>query len=172
MMKNIALFLVVLFSANFKAKAEDGYRLWLRYDLVSDQTKLSAYKKSITGWMIEGESPTLNVARKELQIGLAGLLGNSTPSIKATGLKEGNIIAGTVTSSPIIASLKLSDKLSAIDKEGFIITKTSINNKKVIVIAATEDVGVLYGVFHFLRLIQTQQEIGNISVESSPKIKL
>ena len=46
------------------------------------------------------------------------------------------------------------------------------NGKKVIVIAGKTDVGVLYGVFNFLRFMQMHQSIENLSVISSPKIKL
>ncbi|MBN2089083.1 hypothetical protein JW964_05705 [candidate division KSB1 bacterium] len=31
--------------------------------------------------------------------------------------------------------------------------------------------GVLYGVFHFLRLLQTQKNITNLAITSSPKIR-
>ncbi len=39
-------------------------------------------------------------------------------------------------------------------------------------IAANSDAGVLYGTFHFLRLIQTHQNISELSVESAPKTKI
>ncbi|HKC35325.1 MAG TPA: alpha-glucuronidase, partial [Chitinophagaceae bacterium] len=40
------------------------------------------------------------------------------------------------------------------------------------IITANTDVGVLYGVFHFLRLMQTQRPVINLTIISSPKIKL
>src|SRR4029078_2121892 len=46
------------------------------------------------------------------------------------------------------------------------------NNKKIIVITGNSDVGALYGVFHFLRLLQTQQNIDHLSIFSTPKIQL
>ncbi len=36
--------------------------------------------------------------------------------------------------------------------------------RRPVVIAANDDVGVLYGVFHFLRLLQTQQPLGNLNI--------
>src|SRR4029078_13000407 len=46
------------------------------------------------------------------------------------------------------------------------------NNKKIIVITGNSDVGALYGVFHFLRLLQTQQNIDQLRIISTPKIQL
>ncbi len=45
------------------------------------------------------------------------------------------------------------------------------DQKNIIIIAANSDVGVLYGVFHFLRLLQTHQNIEKLSIVSVPKIQ-
>ena len=56
-----------------------------------------------------------------------------------------------------------------VGNEGFIIRHQKSGNKNVIVIAANSDVGVLYGVFHFLRLLQTNQNIQTAIGFGSPK---
>ena len=38
-------------------------------------------------------------------------------------------------------------------------------------IAGNEDVGVLYGAFHFLRLLQTRASIDNLNLSSAPKVQ-
>jgi alpha-glucuronidase len=153
------------------ALAEDGSRLWLRYDKISNSQLLTEYQKSITGWIIEGESPTLFAAGKELQLGLNGLLAIQIPSEKSI-TKDGIIVAGTVESSKLIASLNLIGKLKNLKDEGYIIIRTTLKRKKIIVIAGKKDAGVLYGTFHFLRLLQTNQSLENLSIESNPKIKI
>src|SRR5207253_4161009 len=45
------------------------------------------------------------------------------------------------------------------------------DKKNIIAIAANTDVGVLYGVFHFLRMLQTQQNIQQLAIVAAPKIK-
>ena len=35
---------------------EDGYRLWLRYDIISDTRILNEYKSTLSGIMVEGNS--------------------------------------------------------------------------------------------------------------------
>jgi alpha-glucuronidase len=165
------LFALTLLCSSTLLNAEDGYNLWLRYVLVSDPQVLDQYNKSISGWMVEGESPTLIVAGNELQTGLNGLLGRSIPLVSEVK-RDGIIVAGTPENSAFIASLDLKEKLTEINEDGFVILNTTINKKKVIVIAANSDAGVLYGTFHFLRLMQTHQNISELSIKSSPKTKL
>ena len=58
--------------------------------------------------------------------------------------------------------------MNNIGNEGFII-KTRPGKT---IITANTDIGVMYGVFHFLRLMQTQQSLLNLNIISAPKIKL
>ena len=172
MKKNTLTFILSLFLlCNSNLKAEDGYRLWLRYDLISNQERLNEYKELIKGCLIEGNSSTINAVENELQIGLKGLLGSDIPPIKSIG-KDGIVIASKYSTSYLLSKLKLETKLKNIGSEGFLIFNSKIEGKKVIVITANEDVGILYGVFNFLRLLQTGQDISNLNIESSPKIKL
>jgi alpha-glucuronidase len=152
------------------AKAEDGYRLWLRYDLVSDAGRLSQYRDYVKNFFILDHSPTLTAAREELYLGLSGMLGKPVDEV-ASIRKDGVILAGKGT-DPLLASLNLGDKLKTIGPEGFMIFNSTISKRKVIVIAANEDIGVLYGVFHFLKLLQTHKDLSKLSISNSPKIKL
>jgi alpha-glucuronidase len=165
------LLVSVLLLINHSAKPEDGYRLWLRYDLITDKKILEEYNTSIKGFLIQGESPTFKAASSELQSGLNGLLGRSIPLIKSVK-KSGAIVAGIPEGSALIATLGLKDKLSGIGDEGYLIISTRYKNKRIIVIAGNKDTGVLYGVFHFLRLLQTHQKLSGLSIMSSPKTKI
>ncbi|MDB5454526.1 MAG: alpha-glucuronidase, partial [Caulobacter sp.] len=62
--------------------------------------------------------------------------------------------------------------LSTLGPEGYLIRTASVDGRKATVIAANSDVGVLYGVFHYLRLIQTRQPLDALNVASAPKVKL
>jgi alpha-glucuronidase len=46
-----------------------------------------------------------------------------------------------------------------------------VDGKKCIVIAANTDVGVMYGVFAFLRLLQTNNQISNLAIAHAPRVK-
>lgn len=152
-------------------KAEDGYRLWLRYDKVNDEALLARYQGNFSGIYIEGNSPVLKVASDELRNGLSGLLGKDIPLLKSAKI-QGAVIAGTPDNSAVVASLGLSEKLKSLNEEGFIILSTKYKKKNVTVIAARTDAGVLYGAFNLLRIIQLQQPAEKLSVSSSPKTKV
>ncbi|HEX6223182.1 MAG TPA: alpha-glucuronidase family glycosyl hydrolase [Chryseolinea sp.] len=150
--------------------AEDGYRLWLRYDLLNDVKKRQEYIPSTKYIVVEQSSPTLEIAAKELQLALTGLLGVNVTPVKQLQ-ESGGIILGTSATSPIIRSLKLDGKLTQAGGEGFLILSTLVKGKKTIVIAGNSDVGALYGTFHFIRMLQTQRSIQELSIQHTPRIK-
>jgi alpha-glucuronidase len=168
MIANMKKFIIVLSYVFLTGNihAEDGYRLWLRYDKINNTLLLQQYRAIITSIQVEENSPTIIAARNELTIGLEGLLGKKI----SRSDNNGNIIAGTINSSAIHSAVSESD-LNKIGKEGFIIRSVKAPQKNKIVIAANTDIGVLYGVFHFLRLIQTNQNIQQLSITSIPKIQ-
>src|ERR1044072_1784433 len=69
---------VVLLLAALAVNAEDGYRLWLRYDLLP-APQLDQYRLHLTSLVVPGQSATSEIIRNELSQGLEGLLGKSLP---------------------------------------------------------------------------------------------
>lgn len=160
----ISLFLVAT------VKAEDGYRLWLRYDALPGNV-IDAYRSRVTSIVVSGQSPVLDALRTELTNGCAGLLGNAAP-FKSDANIDGAVIAGTPKSSPVIAGLKWSKQLAELGPEGFRIRSVKQGSRSMIVIASNGEVGALYGAFHFLRLIQTLQSIDNLDISQRPRLQL
>jgi alpha-glucuronidase len=144
--------------------------LWLRYDLVSDPIKIAQYRDCVRNYLVAGNSPILSAAREELHLGLSGLLGSGIPETHTID-HDGVLVAGKPTDA-LLANLNLADKLKDAGREGYVIFNTTLNKRKSIVIAANDDSGVLYGVFHFLKLLQTHQDLTGLSVSSVPKIKI
>ncbi len=138
---------------------EDGYELWLRYLLVDDPTLRAAYRAIAQQIVFPGDSPTLNAARMELRRGLKGLLGEDVQLGDS-----GTLLIGTPSSHAEIAKLELGGA------EGYTIQQLAEQPKWVI--AAQTDLGVLYGVFHFLRLLQTRESLEKIQIVTTPKIQL
>ena len=139
------------------AHAEDGYDLWLRYRPVAGARARPAIIST-------ADTPTLKVARAELERGLTGLLG-SAPTQGSGQAGAGTILLGTPAGSPVVAALNL--PLKAAGDEGYMIRTLADGTT---VIAANRDVGVLYGVFYYLHLIQTGQGVAKLDVVSAPKI--
>jgi len=155
--------------AQFYFAGEDGYRLWLKYDELQDQTRKKHYQKQLQSVLVEGQSPTSEVIRQELSYALRGLLGKALPN--KTSIANHQLIVGTPQNSSLIAELQLAE-LADLGKEGYLIRKQKVRGKTVTVIAANTDIGALYGTFHFLRLLQTQQSIDQVSIVSAPKMDL
>ncbi len=166
---NLFIFLALFLTLVIPARAEDGYDLWLRYQPIVEPKLRKAYQQQLGSILVEANAPSLDVAAAELQRGLSGLLGKPVASTKK--LSSNALVIGTPANSPLIASLNLSARLAAVGNEGYLIEQTRINNRNVTVIAANSDVGVLYGSFHLLRLLQTQQSIKNISLSSAPRLQ-
>ena len=149
------------------ARAEDGYELWLRYH-AAEPAAASRYRPAATAILQQGDSPTLDVARAELERGIGGLLGRTPP--RATAPINGAIVIGTPASSPLIARLNL--PLQPLGREGYLVRSMALDGRRVTVIAGNSDVGVLYGAFRFLRLIQTGQPIERLDLADSPHVEL
>ncbi|HYS46597.1 MAG TPA: alpha-glucuronidase family glycosyl hydrolase, partial [Rhizomicrobium sp.] len=148
------------------ARAEDGYDLWLRYRPV-EPSAMAQYRPLATVIVSEGASPSLDAAKAELARGLGGLLDKP---VGAGTVADGAIVIGTPASSPLVAGLKL--PLTALGKEGYLIRSLSLGGHAVTVIAANSDIGVLYGSFALLLLIQTRQPVAHLDIASAPRLKL
>jgi alpha-glucuronidase len=165
--RNIALAALVAFAIITPAQAEDGYELWLRYHPV-EKVWLGKYGAAAQALAPAGNSPTIRAARDELERGLGGLLARRIPI--DNGLRRsGTILFGTPSGSPVIAGLNL--PLSKLGMEGYVIRSTAAHGRAVTVIAANGDAGVLYGVFRYLRLLQTRQRVDQLDIASAPRIQ-
>ncbi len=165
-----SLAIAIIFVTGAISKAEDGYRLWLRYDPLPKRT-IEAYRPRIASVVVPGDSATLEVIRTELVNGCTGLLGSAVP-IANEANRDGAVIAGTLKSSPQIATLGWERQLADLGPEGFRIRSLKIGYRSVIVIASSGEVGALYGAFHFLRLLQTLQPIDKLDVSQKPRLQL
>ncbi len=148
------------------AQAEDGYDLWLRYRPMEAEGLAKYRPLARVVVAAKATSPTLDAAKAELTRGLSGLLNQA---VGAGDLADGAVVIGTPESSAFVARLKL--PLNGLGREGYLVRSVSLSGHAVTVIAANSDIGVLYGSFAFLRLIQTRQDIGHLDITSAPRMK-
>ncbi|MEZ5426866.1 MAG: alpha-glucuronidase family glycosyl hydrolase [Pyrinomonadaceae bacterium] len=160
--------LLLLFSAT--GKAEDGYRLWLRYDAPLKEM-IEVYRPRVRSLIVQGDSATVKAIREELINGCQGLLNTSVP-LKKNVERDGALIVGTPENSSLIAGLDLGDQLDGLSREGFLIRSMMIKDHRATLIAAKSEIGALYGAFHFLRLMQTLRPIANLNLTENPRLKL
>jgi alpha-glucuronidase len=138
------------------AHAEDGYDLWLRYRPI-EQPARDRYAARATAIVVQGSSPTLDAAASELERGLSGLLARRAVR---SGVTDGAIV------------LASNRRLAGVGDEGFAIRSTQLSGHPVTLIAGNRDIGVLYGAFAFLRLIQTRRDIAHLNISDAPKLPL
>nr|WP_188814113.1 alpha-glucuronidase family glycosyl hydrolase [Hymenobacter cavernae] len=159
------LLLLLLVVAAHPSVADDGYRLWLKYDLIQDAAQRKGYQRAAQFVAIEGTaSPVLQSAAKELQLGLKGLLGQPVPVVAANaGKKQGGIILRVANA----ANVSVTDPTAQQNREGYRVFVEQRN----IVVSGPTDAAVLYGTFALLRQIQTRQPLTNLALTSTPKIQ-
>ncbi|HYG07144.1 MAG TPA: alpha-glucuronidase family glycosyl hydrolase [Stenotrophomonas sp.] len=150
------------------AHAEDGYDLWLRYRPLP-AAQAQAYQTRLQVLVAPQATPLQQSTRAELLRGLGGLLGQA-PREAAAPQGAGTLVVGTPASSPVVAALRL--PLRELGKEGYIIRQVQLGGQPALVIAAQEDAGALYGVFHLLRLLQTGQSLAAVEVREQPRLQL
>jgi alpha-glucuronidase len=151
-------------------QAEDGYRLWLRYNTIDNVTLLQQYRQQVTSINCPFDNPVLGSAIDELETGLSRLLGKKIASQMVFG--NGAVMLGLPSHLSFIRSLVGDTALARLGDEGYIIRSIRRDGKNVTLITGNKEAGILYGVFHFLRLLQTQQPIQALNISSTPKIKL
>jgi alpha-glucuronidase len=149
------LLIIFLFIACI-TKAEDGYDLWLRYKPIENKELLNTYKAIFKSISIAGNSPTCLIIKNELQRASTGMF-NQNPSF------------GTESQAGLILSIAQKKDFG---KEGYAINSANNKGKFAITIDANNDIALLYGVFHLLRLVQTEQSLSRLNITTSPKLKL
>lgn len=164
----IVLFLMLLLW-HHGTSAENGYNLWLRYVKIADTALIDSYKDKNKHIVFPAVSDRLKAAKAELILGLNGLLDielNETDKYE-----NGTLIVGTPVSSKIIEELPFVSEINNLDNEGYIIRSCTVNGNGITVIAAREDIGILYGIYHYLRLMQTNLSLNKLDIKEEPKLQ-
>ncbi len=123
-------------------------QLWLDYKKVNSNGN-EAYVKSVCLEGFEAEHPIVKNALKELAAGVQGMLGQEIST--ASGSVESGLIIKRENASP-----DLEGAYRLVEKSG-----------KLTLLAGEEN-GVLYGVFHILRLIATEKSLQGVDEKKSP----
>jgi alpha-glucuronidase len=151
------LLLLLLGFAFTPLHAEDGYRLWLRYDLVKDPTKKQQYLSQLSSIYIDEDN---NAAKDELTIALSGLLGKKPVLTNAAKARL------VITKAKNISDKKIKSALNALNDGGYVIGWQ--HNK--LFISANTNAGLLYGTFRLIQLMQQNESLNNVFITNSPSL--
>ncbi|WP_447907589.1 alpha-glucuronidase family glycosyl hydrolase [Stenotrophomonas sepilia] len=150
------------------ARAEDGYRLWMRYQPVAT-TVAADYRRQLAEVVAPDGTPMQRATRDELARGLSGLL-ETAPPMRTAITTDHALVLGTPQSSALVAAF--GNEIATLGDEGFLIRQVRTGGRDVLLVAARRDVGVLYGMFHLLRLLQRGMPLQGLDVRESPRVAL
>jgi len=145
---------------------EDGYELWLRYRPVSNPDLLNQYRDAIRNVVIFGNGPTIEIIHYELRSALIAILGYKV-SFSGDHTVENSLVIGTLHELKAKGFAFPVSERQQLGEEGYLIRIL----QDIILIAGNTDTALLYGTFHFLRLLQTDKDIKKLNIVSSPRIK-
>ena len=172
MIKKIGVF-IFLFLISLNGLANNGYQLWLQYRFIENEPLRLSYQSHLKKIIPLGNSDTNSITLNELQKGISGML-NVDIVLATNELKNENgvLIFGSKENLSKEILNALEKDFDVINEEGFIIKSILIKGKSQIIITGKTDVGVLYGVYSFLRMLQTHKSIYDLNIIESPKIKI
>jgi len=154
-----------------RLRAETGYDLWLRYERLADPVQRASNRRFATAIVPPSRpSPTSDAIEQELRRALRGLLDVDVPRVPRPR-SDGALIVGTPSTSPLVAALGWADVLARLGDEGYIIRSTTVGGRAATVIASAGEAGILYGAFHWLRLLQTGQPLANLDLAERPRLE-
>ena len=164
----LLVIMVAAFGLASSASADDGYRLWLRYDPLPE-AKRGDTALRVEGAMPEGKDPRVLAAASELDRAVFGLIGR--PANAGVELNNGEVLLGTPSDSKMIRDLHLD--LSGLGEEGYVVRTVSLPGADhTIVVAGNTGAGVLYGTFALIREMQLGHQLDHVDLRSAPKLKL
>lgn len=149
---------------------EDGYRLWLKYEPIKDSLKRNNYNKQLTSIELPGQSDTIDAIRQELDAALPQLLARPIKFVSQAEATNTLIISkGT---QALQKRYKLGSDFKKLTDEGFLIKTVGTDQGTHTLITAKSDIGLMYGTFRFIQLLQTGEDISQLKIAESPKINI
>jgi alpha-glucuronidase len=145
-----------------------GQEAWLRYAPIPDPAILKGYNR-VSRF---GESEVLRTAETELLRSLQGMLGRTFQLEKTVTFRHNNLTSNGVIVLGTSASLKTQFpallKDAQLKPDGYLITTTMFRGRHVLVVAGSNDRGVLYGVFALRRQVALRESLENIDELRNP----
>jgi len=146
------------------AQAETGAEGWLRYAPL-EKLAVQMYSDLPATMVVLGDSTVLNSAKAELLRGISGMLGRNLREVKGL-LQERAIVIGTL--SALRATTPNFLENAELREDGFSLSAEKFRGVDCLIVAATTDRGVLYGVFALLSKIAREESVSALHETQQP----
>ncbi len=151
-------------SAPTLTSAETGAEAWLRYSAL-DPHVARTYQRLPDEIVLFGDSAVLNTAQRELVTGVAQMLGK-TLHVQASSPSRNAIILGNLTQLRALApALRPPQELKP---DGYWLKAAKIHGFECLLVASSNERGVLYGVFALLSKIARAESLAAIDEVQQP----
>lgn len=155
---------VLLFAAIAAAlQAETGYDAWLRYRPIQEAAVVDLYRTLPATVVALDGSPAVLSAQAEVVRAVTGMLGR-TLRVSTQVVDEDMIVLGTYQE---IGRLNLTLP-SGKTPDSYYLTTVTRNSHRLLIVAAPNERGVLYGAFALLRKLMLHQIVDKLDEQSTP----
>ena len=159
----LVLFAICAFLLSLPADAESGAEAWLRYAPLTPGARKN-YEQLPSKIVVLGDSAVLRTAEGELIRGLTPMLGRR---FRASREFAGNsIVLGTVDELHALAPGKSPPE--RLGSDAYWLKRSPLRGSECLLITASTDRGVLYGVFHLLSKIAREESVSDIDEVQQP----
>ena len=150
---------LAIFVATTVVKAEDGSRLWLRFD-----------KKKVDAETFSSVVGNANsTAVKEFRKAWAEMSGSELSMARK---HSKNSLVFALAGDAVVRQLGLQNELKTLGNDGYIIRKVNVRGVDFTVVAANTAAGNMYGAFHLIRLLQTNTLSATVNIVEKPTYDL
>lgn len=157
-----------LFIQISKLCAEDGYKLWLGYKPLVNSERIKQFSAQTISPVVLTTSATGKIISDELSVAVHAMTGKKIVVGNNIAKSAFSLLIGTVDQIPPVWFNLTKEEKKKLGPEGFII-KSDVN--RVLIIGNT-DISLLYGLHHYLRLVQAGKTIDNLNILSTPRINI
>jgi alpha-glucuronidase len=146
------------------ACAETGAEAWLRYAPL-DKGAAQKYAGLPAGVVVLGDSPALDSAKGELIRGVRGMLARTLREGKNL-TQESAIVLGTLSALRAVSPGLVEH--AELHEDGFLLAAEKFHGIDCLIVTATSDRGVLYGVFALLSKIARGESVSALHETQQP----
>lgn len=145
---------------------EAAYHCWLQYNRLAGSI-VEHYLTYCETLILLDHSQIIQSAKEELVHGITSMIDNPL-SVHSVPLEKSSIVLATYENHLLKDYGINTTVLEHLKEDSYLIQTITYKNHQTIAIIGKRDQGVLYGVFHLLRLMQMQENLSDLSIVENP----